>query len=127
MAAYIVKPLSSVFLRKNWPSFSVSISCCFKDATFNSGFDVNKVLDEIKNEVFKEPSCPSIHFTISNQNEEMIAGIFCIAGERPRAETDCDVGWFFTSPLINTKSRIELAEILLNKTHSHLKNWGSKE
>lgn len=110
------------FIRDRWSQLSIELLESFRNATFNSGFSIQSLIEEIQNDI--QSNKKIMHVIAIDGDNKIIGCLFSIkAFYQGKC---CEVGWFFTSNKLTTKVRISVSDDILNAVHKLVKSRGYK-
>lgn len=107
-----------------WDSLKPLIYESFKSARFNSGYTSHDVLLETETEIFVYKDLDTKHILAFNLANNVIGGLLCIYGDTILHTTECEVGWFFTTPNLSSREKVIVGDEILKSTHSLAKRLG---
>lgn len=113
---HVIKCVDTLELYSIWPLILPVLKQSFHNVDFNQGFTVDTVVDEIEIEFSRKSKSDTRHL-IAYSGAEIVGCVFSIQLNRKDEIDTTEVGWFFTSPTLDTRQRIKLATELITQTH----------
>ena len=112
------------YLISNWVIISPILQMSFANVTFNDGFDIQRPKKHTLGEITKKDNTDLFHILVFDSEKEIIGGLFCIPQKKLDDKDFCDLGWFFTSPNLTMRNRLQIVDAIMNTAHKMIKNMG---
>lgn len=98
----------------------------FKDSTFNQGYSTEDVARDCLR-LQRLPGGPRRNLIAVGENGKILGAVFHVPTRSENRQGVGSYGWFFTSPDLPLERRANIANSLIEETHTVMKNGGFSE